>query len=252
MLESNRIYLGDCIDVMQLIDDKSIDLILCDLPYGETQNPDDVIIPFDKLWAQYTRIIKDNGAIVLFACGGFMLALCQSNRKMWRYNLVWDKILKTGHLNANRMPLRQHEDICVFYKKLPTYNPQFEEGPPLHSKGHSYLTKPVKNQNYGKYEVTDDSRAGSTQKYPASIIRFQKPHPSKARHATEKPVELLRYLIRMYSNEGDLVLDNCCGSGTTCEAAVLENRRFVGIEKKEENYEISVKRMAARLPAAAD
>ena len=128
-IENYKLYNGDCLEVMKDIPNKSVDMILCDLPYGVTaRNKWDTVIPFDKLWEQYNRIIKDNGAIVLFAQGMFMADLMQSNRKMWKYNLVWDKVLPAGHLNANRMPLRKHEDICVFYKKQPIYNPQKTKG----------------------------------------------------------------------------------------------------------------------------
>lgn len=196
------LYNGDCLEVMKGIKSKSVDMILCDLPYGVTQHKSDIVIPFDALWTQYKRIIKPNGAILLFGQGLFYIDLVNSNRKMYRYDFVWDKQLKSGFLNAKRMPLRQHEQIAVFYNKLPTYNPQFVEGKPLHSKGHAYKTKEHKNQNYGQFDVTDDSRAGSTQKYPSSILSFSKPHPSVAKHRTEKPVELLENLILTYTNPG--------------------------------------------------
>lgn len=226
-----KLSCGDCMEIMQKIPDKSIDMILCDLPYGVTANEADRPIPFDTLWKQYERITKGNAAIVLFGQGLFYVDLIQSNRKMFRYDLIWDKRLITGFLNAKRMPLRQHEQIAVFYKKMPTYNPQFTEGIPLHSKGKSYLEKEMKNQNYGLYEATDDSRAGTTQKYPKSILSFQKPHPSNARHRTAKPIELLEWLIQTYTNPGDTVLDNCMGSGSTGVACVNTGRNFVGIEK---------------------
>ena len=210
-----QLYNGDCLEVMKQLPDNSIDMILCDLPYGETQNKDDISIPFEPLWKQYERIIKDNGCIALFAQGLFYVDMVNSNRKLFRYDLVWDKVLTSGFLNAKRMPLRQHEQIAIFYKKLPTYNPQFTEGKPLHGKGNSYKTKEIKNQNYGKFHVTEDLRKGSTEKYPTSILKFKKPHPSKSVHPTEKSVELLKYLIQTYTDPGDVVLDNCMGSGTT-------------------------------------
>lgn len=224
------LYNGDCLEVMKGIKSKSVDMILCDLPYGVTQHKSDIVIPFDALWTQYKRIIKPNGAILLFGQGLFYIDLVNSNRKMYRYDFVWDKQLKSGFLNAKRMPLRQHEQIAVFYNKLPTYNPQFVEGKPLHSKGHAYKTKEHKNQNYGQFDVTDDSRAGSTQKYPSSILSFSKPHPSVAKHRTEKPVELLENLILTYTNPGETVLDNCMGSGSTGIACLNTNRKFIGIE----------------------
>lgn len=215
---------------MNQIPDKSIDMVLCDLPYGVTQNKLDIPIPFENLWSHYDRIVKDNGAILLFAQGLFYVNLVVSNVKMFRYDIVWDKELKTGFLNANRAPLRKHEQIAVFYKKQPTYNPQYEEGNPLHSKGVNYKNKEIKNNNYGKFNPTDDARKGSTMKYPSSIVKFAKPHPSAALHRTEKPIELLRYLIRTYSNEGNMVLDNTAGSGGVGVACLMENRKFILME----------------------
>lgn len=234
---------GDCLELMREIPDKSVDIILCDLPYGLTQNKKDITLPFDKLWEQYNRIIKDNGCIALFGQGLFYVDLVNSNRKMFRYDLVWDKVLTSGFLNANRMPLRQHEQIAIFYKKQPTYNPQFTQGKPLHSKGISYKNKEPKNQNYGKFENTEDFRAGSTEKYPTSIIKFSKVHPSKAIHPTEKSVQCLEWLIKTYTNEGDLVLDNCMGSGSTGEACVNTKRNFIGIELDQKYFEIAKERI---------
>lgn len=242
-INNNVLFWADCFDILPLIIDKSIDMILCDLPYGTSQNKYDVILPFNKLWEQYERIIKDNGAIILFGQGLFYIDLVNSNRKLFRYDLVWDKQLTTGFLNANRMPLRVHENIAVFYKQLPTYNPQYTEGKSLHSKGKSYLYKEHKNENYGKFEMVDDSRAGSTQKYPKSIISFQKPHPSKAQHRTEKSIEMLEWLIKTYTNENEIVLDNVMGSGTCGMAAVRTNRKFIGIEKEKYYYDVTIKRL---------
>ena len=236
---------GDCLELMKDIPDKSIDLILCDLPYGTTRNSWDEVIPFDKLWAQYNRIIKDNGAILLFAQGKFYVNLVSSNMKMFRYDLVWDKELVSGFLNAKRMPLRRHEQVAVFYKHLPTYNPQFTQGKPLHSKGTSYKEKELTNNNYGDFKATDDDRAGSTEKYPISIMKFQKPHPSVCIHPTEKPVALLEYLVKTYTNEGDVVLDNCMGSGSTGVACRNTNREFIGMELDENYYKIACERLGA-------
>ncbi len=242
-LNNSTLFFGDCFDVLPTIQDKSIDMILCDLPYGTTNNKLDIVLPFDKLWDNYKRIIKDNGAIVLFGQGLFFIDLVNSNRKMFRYDLVWDKNLVSGFLNANKMPLRVHENIAVFYKKLPTYNPQYTEGKPLHSKGKLYLEKENKNENYGKFDITDDSRAGNTQKNPKSIISFQKPHPSIAKHRTEKSVEMLEWLIKTYTNENELVLDNTMGSCTCGLAALRTKRKFIGIEKDKKYYDISVNRL---------
>ena len=234
-----QIKQGDCLELMKEIPDKSIDMILCDLPYGTTQNKSDIIIPFDKLWNSYERIIKDNGAIVLFAQGVFYVDLINSNRKLFRYDLIWDKVLTSGFLNAKRMPLRQHEQIAVFYKKLPKYNPQFTSGKPLHSKGKTYKDKPIVNQNYGVFHTADDSRAGSTEKYPTSILKFQKPHPSISVHRTQKSVELLEWLINTYTDEGETVLDNCMGSGSTGVACINTNRNFIGYELDEHYFQIA-------------
>ena len=238
---------GDCLELMKQVPDKSIDLILCDLPYGTTQNKWDEVIPFDKLWTQYNRIIKDNGAILLFAQGKFYVNLVSSNMKMFRYDLVWDKELVSGFLNAKRMPLRRHEQVAVFYKHLPTYNPQFTQGKPLHSKGTAYQTKELTNNNYGDFKTTDDDRVGSTEKYPTSIMKFQKPHPSVCVHPTQKPVALLEYLVKTYTNEGDTVLDNCMGSGSTGVACQNTNREFIGMELDEKYYKIACERLGVQL-----
>ena len=222
---------------MKQIPSGSLDMIACDLPYGVTQNKLDIVIPFEPLWNEYKRIIKERGCIALFGQGVFFVELVQSNRKMFRYDLVWDKVLTTGFLNAGRMPLRQHEQIAIFYKKLPEYHPQFTEGKPLHSKGVSYMEKEHKNNNYGQFHMTDDTRKGSTEKYPTSIIRVPKPHPSIALHRTEKPVELLKWLILTYTGIGDTVMDNCMGVGGCGVACAETGRRFIGIEKDPESFE---------------
>lgn len=234
---------GDCLELMKEIPDKSIDMILCDLPYGVTNNKKDCCLPFDKLWNEYHRIVKDNTPIVLFSQGTFFIDLVNSNRKEFRYDLIWNKVLKTGFLNAKRMPLRQHEQIAVFYKKLPTYNPQFTQGSPLHSKGSAYKNKTFTNNNYGDFNITDDERQGSTEKYPNSILTFPKPHPSTCIHPTQKPVALLEYLIKTYTNKGDWVLDNCMGSGSTGVACVNTNRHFIGMELNEDYFEIAKERI---------
>lgn len=234
-----QLYNGDCLKIMETIPDRSIDMVLCDLPYGVTQNRSDIVIPFDPLWQQYERIIKDNGVIALFAQGIFYVDLVNSNRKLFRYDLIWDKQLTTGFLNAKRMPLRQHEQIAIFYKKLPIYNPQMKTGKPLHSKGTSYKEKALKNNNYGKFNPTDDNRANSTDKYPTSILSFPKPHPAIAKHRTEKSIDLLEWLIKTYTNKGETVLDNCMGSGTTGIAAIRNGRDFIGIEIDKDYFELA-------------
>lgn len=229
---------GDCLELMKSIPDGSVDMVLCDLPYGATQNSKDKPLPFPDLWREYKRVVKKDGCIALFAQGLFYIDLVNSNRKMFRYDLIWDKVLTSGFLNAKRLPLRRHEQIAIFYRKKPTYNPQFTTGKPLHSKGTAYLSKSTgANRNYGKYTALEDERKGSTQKYPTSIIPFQKPHPRYAKHETQKSVALCEWLIKTYTNEGDLVLDNCMGSGTTGVACVRTGRNFIGIEIDSSTYE---------------
>lgn len=194
-METNYIKCGDCLDLMKELPDKSIDMILCDLPYGVTQNEKDKPIDLTLLWNQYKRIIKESGAIILFCQGGYYIDLVNSNRKWFKYDIVWDKVLTSNFLNAKKMPLRQHELIAVFYNKPPTYNPQFTQGKPLHSKGTSYKAKESINNNYGDFATIEDVRKGSTDKYPTSIIRFAKPHSSVAKHRTEKPIALLAFEI---------------------------------------------------------
>lgn len=243
---------GDCLVKMQNIPDKSIDMILCDLPYevlnkGNKHAQWDRLIPFDKLWEQYNRIIKDNGAIVIFAQGMFTAQLMMSNPKMWRYNLVWDKCRATGFLNANRMPLRYHEDICVFYKSLPTYNPQMEDlngREPNHPQGHGHHNE--KNQCYGNVKRINPTY--TDKKHPRSIIKIKAVHCSEDQsHPTQKPVALLEWLIKTYTNRGGLVLDNTMGSGSTGVACVNTERDFIGIELNEEYFKIADKRIYAAI-----
>ncbi len=239
----NELYNDDCLNIMPNIKDKSIDLILADLPFNQTKNKWDILIPFDDLWLNYNRIIKDNGAILLFAQGLFSAQLIMSNPKMYRYDLIYKKGDRTsGFLNANRQPLRNHEQILVFYKKQPTYNPIFTEGIPLHGKGTKYKYKNNTNNNYGDFNSNlDDKRKGSTLKYPKSVLIFEKPHPAK--HPTEKSIPLCEYLIKTYSNENEIVLDNTMGIGTTCIAAKNTNRYYIGIEKEKKYFDIAKERI---------
>jgi len=244
MLKVNEIYLGDCINIMKDIDDNSIDMILTDLPYNATRNKwDQIIIPLDLLWFEYKRIIKKNGAIVLFAQGLFTVKLIMSNKKWYRYDIIWKKGDRvSGFLNSKVQPLRNHEQLLVFYNKQPTYNPIMEKGKPLHGKGKKYLIKKGINNNYGEYDTTlPETRKGSTEKYPKSILNFNKPHPAK--HPNEKPVKLLEYLIKTYTNENEIILDNTCGIGSTCVAAKNTNRKYIGIEIDENWCEISKNRL---------
>lgn len=243
-----QLHRGDCLVEMQKIADKSVDMILCDLPYGVLNKGNksaqwDRLIPFDPLWEQYCRIIKDNGAIVLFGQGMFTAQLMMSNPKMWRYNLVWDKCRATGFLNANRMPLRYHEDLCVFYKSLPTYNPQMEDlngRERNHPQGHGNHNE--KNQCYGNVKRINPTY--EDKKHPRSIIKIKAVHCSEGQsHPTQKPVALLEYLIKTYTHEGDTVLDNTMGSGSTGVACVNSGRNFIGIELNDEYFNIASERI---------
>lgn len=239
-MKEYKIYLEDCLVGMDKIPDGSIDMVLCDLPYGVTKNKWDSVLPFGPLWKQYKRVVKKNGAIVLFAEGMFMANLMSSNPSMWRYNLVWDKVLTSGFLNANRMPLRRHEQLCVFYAKAPTYNPQKTIGEKSHGKG---TNKKCANNNYGDYSFVDNAEMHGNLKYPTSILQYQKPHPSKAIHPTEKPTALCLELIRTYSNPGDTILDNCMGTGSTGVAALQAGRKFIGFEIKQDYFGIAENRL---------
>lgn len=239
---------GDCIEEMRKIEDGSISLILTDLPYGVTNRGSeagkwDNIIPLDKMWEQFLRVTKENAAIILFSQGLFTAQLMMSQPRLWKYNLIWHKNNPTGFLNANRMPLREHEDICVFYRKQPIFNPQMKpcsNDDVVHSRGR--LANTITNNVYGK-RVEFPSKV-RTEKCPTSILHFNKPH-YKGQHPTEKPVELCRWLIRSFTNEGETVLDATMGYGTTGVAAAFEHRCFVGIEKDSGYFEMAMKRVAA-------
>lgn len=235
----DEIILGSCLDVMPKIDKGAIDLIICDLPYGSTQNKWDIIIPFDALWNNYERIIKPNGAIILTATQPFASHLIASNSKLFKYDLIWKKNRKTGFLNAKKMPLRQHEIILVFYKKCPVYNPQKTTG---HNPVNSFTARTF-SSNYGKSK--EYSGGGQTDRFPTSIVEVKcLNNDSKDRlHPTQKPTELFEYLIKTYSNKGDLVLDNCIGSGTTAIAALNTGRHFIGIENDEEYFKAAQQRI---------
>lgn len=231
---------GDCLELMKDIPDGSVDMVLCDLPYGITRNKWDSTLPLDQIWACYRRVVKPTGAVCLFVDGLFMALLMLSEPKMWRYNLVWDKVLSTGFLNANRMPLRRTEEICVFYRKLPTYNPQKTKGRMNHSTG---AASTGSSHNYGDYNVVDNREELGEMKHPTSLISIPKPHPSVSVHPTEKPVALCEWLIRTYTNEGETVLDNCMGSGSTGVACVNTGRNFIGMELDAGYYAIADSRI---------
>ena len=240
MIELNKIYNQDCLEGMKFIEDKSIDMILCDLPYGTTKNKWDIIIPFEPLWKQYERVIKDNGAIVLTCSQPFTSMLLMSNKKLFKYSLVWEKTTPTGHLNAKKMFLRVHEDILVFYKNLPTYNPQKTTGHPRKVSKAEHKINCVKTTNYGEHGLTTYD---STERYPTSILKFTTDKQKEALHPTQKPVALFEYLIKTYTNECEIVLDNCIGSGTTAVACINTNRNYIGFETEEKYFNIANERI---------
>jgi DNA modification methylase/DNA-binding Xre family transcriptional regulator len=236
----NKVVQGDCLDVMQSIPDNSVDMILCDLPYGTTQNKWDSVIDLQKLWAEYERIIKDDGAIILTSQGIFTAKLILSNEKLFKYKITWIKSKSTNFLNAKKQPLRKHEDICIFYKKQPTYNPQMTEGE-AYDKG---VRKDQFTGSYGDFKPKHVKSSG--ERYPNDIVFYEeqtiddfvyvKTAESEGTvfHPTQKPIELGRYLIKTYTKPGDIILDNACGSGSFLLSAILENRQFIGIEKNED------------------
>lgn len=233
-MDYDYIECGNCLELMKKIPDKSIDMILCDLPYGTTKNKWDCIIPLKELWLQYERVIKDNGAIVLFSQIPFSVILASSNLKLLKYEWIWKKESGTGFLNSKKAPLKNHENILVFYKQQPTYNPQMRKGfkPYVTKKGHH-------GSNYGSDKETITSSNG--ERYPLDIIEFQRDKTKL--HPTQKPIDLLEYLIKTYTNEGEVVLDNCMGSGSTCIAAINTNRHYIGFEIEEKYFKIAKQRI---------
>lgn len=281
-MDYNVLINDDCFNVFNEIEDKSIDMIFCDLPYGVTARnkwdtplplnsyielngkflyKDDFLsycykidIPYKKaienwnlnkkegLWDFYNRIIKDNGVIILTATEPFATSLINSNKKYFRYDLVWEKTTSTGFLNANKMPLRSHERILVFYKKLPIYNPQKTYGhkrkvSTAEHKKNSKMTLNYRDYNYTSYD--------STERFPKSVIIFPTDKQKEALHPTQKPINLIKWLVRSYSSPNSVILDNCSGSGTTALAvlSVGEGRKFICIEKDEDIFELSYDRL---------
>lgn len=235
-----QLYNGDCLDVMPTIASGSVDLILCDLPYGTTQNKWDSVIPFDRLWAEYWRLLRPAGAVVLTAAQPFTSALVMSQLDAFKYDWTWRKQRGTGHLNAKKQPLHNKEDVCVFYRKQPTYNPQMRAGEPYSavSKGVGRKTNSLKSDNYGSQTLAGSDNSG--QRYPLTTLEFD---VQRGEHPTQKPVALMEYLIRTYTNPGDLVLDNCMGSGTTGVACANTDRRFIGIERDPDYFAICQRRI---------
>ena len=244
-----KLLQGDCLELMKDIPTGSVDMILCDLPYGTTKNKWDSIIDLDKLWKEYKRIIKDNGAIVLTSQGIFTARLILSQEDLFKYKIVWIKSKSTNFLNAKKQPLRKHEDVCVFYKKQPIYNPQMTEG-------ESYDKGIRKDQFTGSYGYFKPKHVKSDgMRYPNDVVFYDEEiyddciykktaeSEGKVYHPTQKPVDLLEYLIKTYTNEGDLVLDNCMGSGSTGVACKNTNRNFIGIELDKNYFEIAKSRI---------
>lgn len=225
----NRVFEADCLKKMKDIPDESVDMILCDLPYGMTQNAWDSYIPLDLLWEQYLRVIKRNGAIALTSNGVFTAKLILSQEKLFKYKWVWEKSKPTNFLNAKKQPLRKHEDVCIFYQRQPTYHPQMTQGS-AYDKG---IRKDQLSGCYGDFEPVHVRSDG--ERYPTDII-YVKTAESEGEvvHPTQKPIELGRYLIRTYTEPGDVILDNTFGSGSFLVAAMLEGRNFIGIEKNED------------------
>ena len=232
----NKIINGDCLEIMKEIPDNYVEMILCDLPYGMTAPKWDEHIDIQKLWNEYNRILKKNGTVALFASQPFTTKIIQSNEKEFRYCWYWLKNQGTNFFHAKRMPIRKIEEICIFGKGK--YNPQI-------TKGH-VPTNSAKGCSNGKaYHGTNkrDYEGGKTTRYPNNVLEFKCVDNYSRTHSAEKPVELCEYLIKTYSNEGDLILDNCMGSGTTCLGAKNLNRKFIGIEKNKEYFEIAQKRI---------
>ena len=234
---------GDCLDLMKDIPNKSVDMILCDLPYGTTACKWDIIIPFEPLWEQYNRVIKDNGAIVLFGSEPFSSKLRMSNLKMFKYDWVWKKTVASNFALCKKQPFKKHEMISVFYKKQPTYHPQMEAGEP-------YIDK----RQTGKRNASVGTDIGMSRqyienigtRYPCSIQEINNGNNGNV-HPTQKPVALCEYLIKTYTNENELVLDNCMGSGTTAVACINTNRNYIGFEKDTTYWEIANKRICREI-----
>lgn len=253
-----KLYCGDCLDIMPQISEKSVDMILCDLPYGVTQNHWDCAIDIERLWSEYRRIIKDDGAIVLFGRQPFSSVLVMSNLSMYRYSIIWRKNLKTGNLNAHKRPMGSYEEILVFYKSPPVYNPQMIPRTYQQPNGNKYHSK---SPNYGKqrHEYVnrqndwllpddvidyDDAYSLDALDLDGEMLYIKCVHNSQHKlHPTQKPVELLMWLIRTFTNEGFVVLDNCMGSGSTGVACKLLNRNFIGIEKEPKYFDVSDERL---------
>lgn len=237
MLEINNIYNEDCLIGMEKISPASIDLVLCDIPYGITNCKWDKPIDLERMWDNLKNICKNTSTILFFSQMPFSALLVSSNLKMFKYNLIWDKKNPTGHLNAKKCPLRSHEEINVFYKNKSVYNPQFSIGSPYKA-----ISGKNGSENYGQQVRTITNNIGK--RYPKSILTFVK--EKKSLHPTQKPISICEYLIKTYSNENDTVLDFCMGSGTTAIAAINTQRNFIGFEKDKNYCDLSLERIKDR------
>jgi len=243
-MDINKTYLGDCLELMpKLIDDKSIDMIFCDLPYGTTKNKWDSVIPLDKLWSEYERVIIDNGAIVLFAQTPFDKVLGASNLKLLKYEWIWNKKRPTGYMNANYAPIKQHENILVFSKKSACYVKDRQNAMNYYPQDLIAVNKKIKrtaqNGNYD-HNYYDLESVQKFTGYPKSLIEFS---IETGLHPTQKPLELIEYMIKTYTNEGDLILDNACGSGTTGLGAKNLNRNYIMMEQDPKYFKIAKDRV---------
>jgi len=246
VLEINQIHHGDCLELMKDIDDNSVDMILCDLPYGTTACKWDIIIPFDNLWKQYKRIIKDKGAIVLTASQPFTSILVNSNIKMFKYEWIWEKSKGVGFLNAKNAPLKFHENILIFSKGVTANRSNrnmiyFPQGLIKSKRVRDYSEKDKNSVVGTRPSRINTNYTQQLEGYPKSVLRFK--NHIKQLHPTQKPLLLFEYFIKTYTKEGDLVLDNCIGSGTTAVACKRTNRNFIGIEKEQKYVDIAIKRL---------
>lgn len=232
------LYHGNCLDLLPTLPDKSVDMVLCDLPYGTTQCKWDIVIPFEPLWEQYLRVAKEDAAIVLHGAQPFTSALIMSQLKLFKYEWVWEKTHPTGHLNAKKMPMKAHENILVFYCKLPVYNPQKTSGHVRKTAVKRRDATPV----YGDQDFIELPYS-STERYPRSVLTFPSDKQRSALHPTQKPLALAEYLVHTYTNPGATVLDNCMGSGTTGVACRKLGRRFIGMELDKAYFEIAKQRI---------
>ena len=235
-MEKNIIYHGDCIEGMKTLPDNSVDMVLTDPPYGTTQNKWDTVVDMDAFWEEIKRVTKKNSAILIFTQMPFTATVVMSNPKMFRYEWICEKYNSTGFLNAKRMPLKCHENVLVFYEKLPTYNPQMMQGKP-HSRGGTDR----QSKNYGSY--ADTKRIISNTYFPRDVLKVNWQDSTRGLHPTQKPVSLCEYFIKTYSNKGDIILDPFIGSGTAAVAAINTERKYIGFEQDDKYFEVAKNRL---------